>query len=348
MRLKTLVSFFLLPSFFLLATDLLKEDLTIDERSKLIIPLYDLPDNVEWKDITDAVIKNPTTSEDSKHAILAHKRTIILFKYPSDDLFIKAFLSFTPNPEHHPLLILFRGGNRNFALLNPGIAFATYGDYTVVSSALRGGVSQGTDEFGGKDVDDVKNLIDYLPTISKKIGIALHPHCTFMLGPSRGGLEMFLTLAKYQGLQQKIDKVATLSSILDLHEQIKDRPLDMKTMFESDFGMTKANEEDWIEKRNPLNSVSKLSPSLPILIVQGTNDPRINLKEGYNMVEALQKSGRKVDYWEVPGGGHTLSNISTMPDSLAHWFESNLNCYGKDSRVYTQKGKQNDGQPKGN
>ena len=72
--------------------------------------------------------------------------------------------------------------------MNPGIIFATYKDYTVISSTLRGGISEGKDEFGGADIDDMKNLMSFIPVLAKELGIELHPGCVFMLGPSRGRL----------------------------------------------------------------------------------------------------------------------------------------------------------------
>ena len=106
--------------------------------------------------MTDRVLASRDTSEESKRSIRAFNRRIIVFKYPSDGLIIEGFLSYTPNPEHHPLLILYRWGDQDFALMNPGVIFATYKDYTVISSTLRGGISEGKDEFGGSDVDDMQ------------------------------------------------------------------------------------------------------------------------------------------------------------------------------------------------
>ena len=199
------------------------------------------------------------------------------------------FFSYTPHPEYHPLLILYRWGNMNFALMNPGVDFATYRNYTVISSTLRGGVSEEKDEFGGADVDDMKNLMEFLPSLSKELGIELHPSCVFMLGPSRGGLEMFLTLARFPELQNRVNKVVSLSGILDLHRLIQDRPDDMKKMFQNSFGLENGSKgEAWIAKRDPLNAVPYLKKSLPILIVQGTDDQRIDLAEGRKMRQTFR------------------------------------------------------------
>jgi dipeptidyl aminopeptidase/acylaminoacyl peptidase len=299
----------------------------IENYSKRIQQFYELEEHEKWRDITEKVLSSFDTDKESKESIRNYHRRIIVFKYPSDGLWIKGFLSYTPQPDHHPLLILYRWGNEDFALMNPGEIFATYGNYTVISSTLRGGVSEGKDEFGGADVDDMKNLMDFLPELAKELSIQIHPSCVFMLGPSRGGLEMFLTLARFPELQKRVNKVVALSAALDLHRLINDRPKDMKMLFKNHFGLQEGVKgEDWIAKRDPLNTIPSLRKSLPILIIQGTADNRVSLEEGYHMAHDLQKEGHRVDYWEVPGGNHVLMNTPNIMNDIARWLESNSSC----------------------
>lgn len=303
------------------------ENQRIQDDSDAIQKLYELGKDENWRDITQEVLASSDTSSESQESINTWHRRIIVFKYPSDGLWIKGFLSYTPNPAYHPLLILYRWGNMNFALMNPGVDFATYRNYTVVSSSLRGGVSEGKDEFGGADVDDMKNLMEYLPKLSKELGIELHPPCVFMLGPSRGGLEMFLTLARFPELQNHVNKIVSVSGILDLHRLIQDRPDDMKKLFMNQFGLESGTKgEAWIAKRDPINTVPFLKKSLPILIVQGTADNRVNLAEGHHMVKKLEANRNQVDYWEIPGGNHALMNTPHIMSSIARWLESNSAC----------------------
>jgi len=69
----------------------------------------------------------------------------------------------------------------------------------------------------------------------------------------------------------------------------------------------------------------KLSKSgeLPILIIQGTNDDRVSLEEGYAMVDKLQSAGSKVTYWEIKGGRHCLNNVTNRTRLILNWLESN-------------------------
>ncbi len=300
-----------------------QENQKILDISERMTHFYDLKNNEDIKDITEQVLESPDTKPDVKEEIKAYHRRIYLFRYPSDGLSIKGFVSLPAGPACHPLLVLFRWGNRNFALFNPGLDMANYRDYAVISSTLRGGVSEGQDEFGGTDIDDMKNLIAFYPQLANKLHACPRPTHLYMLGPSRGGLEMFLMLARYPQLQNKVEKIVALSSILDLHRQITDRE-DMKTMFMHDFGLSADNAETWIKQRDPLETVPYLRKSLPILIIQGTKDQRVDLEEGHHMVEKLQEHGNPVTYWELEGGNHTLRNIPHLMDDIGHWLESPL------------------------
>src|SRR5437588_11407714 len=117
---------------------------------------------------------------------------------------------------------------------------------------------------------------------------------------------MFLTLARYPELQDHFNKIVSLSGILDLELQMETRP-DMKEMFQNVFGIKPGfNDKDWINRRNPLLTVPFIKKDLPILIIQGAKDIRINLEEGHHMMQKLQEHGNNVSYLEVPDGSHTL------------------------------------------
>lgn len=306
---------------------LLDEDAQIAAVSTGIEQYYQLGPNENWRDITQEILTSTYTSEEAKASIISHQRKIFAIRYPSDDLWIKGFISFTPKAKNQPTLMLFRSGNRKFALPFPGDDLATIGDYTIISSTLRGGINKGQDEFGGKDVDDIKNLIDFLPTLSKELNFTSESKCLFMIGPSRGGLEMFVTIAHNPDLQRRVTKIVALSSILDLHEQITSRPTDMKQMLIRDFGYKDGPAgETWIAQRDPLKMVSHIRQSLPILIIQGTADNRVALDEGYHMLKVLRGTGHQVDYWEIKNGNHTLTNFHQLTSALSTWLTANTNC----------------------
>lgn len=204
---------------------------------------------------------------------------------------------------------------------HPATDFTCIRGYTVIATAYRGGVSEGEDQFGGDEVNDVQNLMDYIPVLEQKLGLQFSPSKIFMLGQSRGGMEMFLALGRSPTLQGQITKAASLSGLLDMNECMRDRG-DMRQMFINCFGLIPGvNEEEWVKLRDPINTVANIRKDLPFLIIQGANDIRVGLNEAQNMINQLKENGSNVEYLEVPNGDHCLSNLPNRMDLIADWFE---------------------------
>lgn len=273
----------------------------------------------DLKEVTEEVLKDTDIKESKKKDIIATGRRFFVFKYPSDGFLVKGTISFVSNNSKKPLLLFLRGGNRFFALTHPASDFMCIKDYTIISTTYRGGVSEGVDEFGGQEVNDVHHLIRYVPALQEKIGISINANEIYLLGGSRGAMEMFLALSRSEELQRLAKKAVSLSGLLDIRACIRQRP-DMLEMFQSDFGLE--NEEEWIPSRDPIEAVSNIRNDLPFLIVQGTEDIRTSLEEGYHMLQKLQEQGNPVTYLEVPGGDHCLANQPNRMDLITDWFES--------------------------
>lgn len=325
--------FFIIISSFNCALLIGKETYKLDEESrdreyeklrKLYVEyakFYELPVGVELKDITDDLLQSPYVQDAQKKSIQQSNRRIFIFTYPSDELKIKGLISFLPDSQSHPLLVYLRGGNRTFGIPNPGSDLMCFEHYTVISTMYRGGVSEGEDEFGGSDVNDVKNLIDFIPELESKLNLKLQEQKRYLLGASRGGMQMFLTLARFPRLQDYFSKIVSLSGALDMRQCIASRP-DMEEMFITDFGLEKGkNEDDWINKRDPQLTVDHIQSQLPILIIQASDDNRVSLADGYNMVSKLQMAGKNVTYWEIEGAQHCLSNIEGRVNLILNWLD---------------------------
>lgn len=331
MKLKTfLIYFFSLFAAFQFPIDAVEEETRQEalereakimlEKAERISTLYDLPEGQDLMDITDRLLASPYVFEEYKESIISSGRQIFVFTYPSDGLKIKAFISFVPGVDR-PVVMLQRGGNKKFGLPNPANDLSTFQDNTVICTSLRGGISEGQDEFGGADVNDVKNLVEYFSELEKKLKVNLQNQKMYMVAYSRGGMEMFLALARFPELQNRVAKIVSLSGMLDMRHNIEDRS-DMKEMFIEDFGLNETNYEEWINLRDPLLTASKIRPDLPILIVQGTADIRVTLEEGFHMVDALQAHGSAVIYWEFDGGEHCLRNRPDILELVFCWLES--------------------------
>lgn len=284
---------------------------------------YDLAPDETYRDITQELLASPDTTDVHKALIQKDERRIVVFRYPSDGFEVKGYLSFVPSYSESPLLVFLRGGNCILGLMNPANDFSLMKNYTVLGTAYRGGISQGQDEFGGEEVNDVKNLIAHIPQLQADLEIDLQPSKKYILGGSRGGMEMFLALERSTFLQSYFDKAVSLSGPTDLRLTIKYRA-DMKNMFIRAFGLRLGeNEEEWLDRRSPLKHAHLLRKDLPILLIQGTEDHRTHLDHGRHMLNQLTQQGNQVTYWEIEGATHCLSNIPNRTEKIAAWFDSN-------------------------
>ena len=235
--------------------------------------------------------------------------------YLSDGLRVKGFVLTPRGGTRLPVIVFNRGGCKNFgALTKPAVAewlapFADWG-YVVVASQYRGnGGSEGKDEFGGRDVNDILNLlraVDSLPRAdATRIGI---------WSESRGGLMTYLVLARTDRIRAAVISSAPtdLSTIAPYRKAI--RPADdfeefcLRDAIPS-YDRDKARE---LVARSAIRWAEQLSKTTPILLFQGTADWRSDPQQTLDMAQALLKLRRPYRLVVFEGGSHELSE---------HWEE---------------------------
>lgn len=295
-----------------------------EELKKLYIEyakFYEMPPEVEIKEVTEELLTSPLVKEAQKQDIKNFNRKVFIFIYPSDGLKVKGLISLVPDSQNNPLIVFLRGGNRLFGIVNPGSDLMCPKQYTVIATMYRGGVSEGKDEFGGDDVNDVQNLMNFIPELESKLGVKFQNQKVYLIGNSRGAMQMFLALTRFPELQSRFSKIVSLSGLLDMNQFIASRP-EMEEAFIKDFGLEKGvNEEQWINKRDPILTVTHIKKELPILVIQVKDDIRVSLEEGYHMVQKLQSAGNNVTYWEIENGKHCLGDREDRTKLILNWFE---------------------------
>jgi len=171
---------------------------------------------------------------------------IYKFTYLSNNHNVIGFLvqpkSFQESQTKEPCIIYNRGGSQGFgfidqvALFGQKIGGLALQGYSVMTTQYSGcGGSQGVDQFGGQDLEDVLNLkiiLDQLVLIdSSNIG---------MYGHSRGGLMTYMCLAQVNWIKAAVAGAAPS----DMSTQIVQRP-DLKiktaTMFNTPMAKLKIN-----------------------------------------------------------------------------------------------------------
>lgn len=249
--------------------------------------------------------------------------------YLSDGLNIKGYLAVPKADSLYPCVIYCRGGNREFGMITEEYAEKTLGNiakwgYIVIATQYRGVAGgEGKEEFGGKDINDVLNLIDVLATIPKadtsRIG---------MYGFSRGGMMTYIALSK----TDKIDAAIIHSGASDLFETEMKRP-NMARIFSELIPDYSTDREAELTARSAIHWVEKLNKNTPILLLHGGSDWRVNPQQAIDMAEKLSELGHPSRFVFFKNGSHSLKENSEEMNSITRdW----LNRYVRDQKEFRE------------
>ena len=144
-------------------------------------------------------------------------------------------------------------------------------------------------------VKDIGALFDWIATQPD-----LDADRVAVSGGSYGGYMVLATAVHYSDrIKAVVDRVG-ISNFVTFLENTQDYRRDRRRV---EYG----DERDplmraHLEKISPLNNVGKIK--VPILIMQGENDPRVPVTESEQMVEALREQGNTVWYMKALNEGH--------------------------------------------
>ncbi len=305
-RSHALILFLLLTFESLLSQDgniLSRERIDLMQRSELTNIIFDYKDG-------DRYIKPEL---DYLKEVVTEKIT-----YSSDGLKVTGYLAYPIDSLSCPVIIYNRGGNREFGSLNSAkialiLAKLAGSGYVVIGSQYRGtDGSEGMEEFGGKDVNDVLNLlplIDKLPNADpERIGI---------YGWSRGGMMTYLTL-----MQTERFKAAVVGGgLTDLMMMKETRP-EMEDVFLDLIPAYLENKEKSLGERSAITQVERICKTTPILILHGTSDWRVVPQMAIEFSEKLLQ--HKIPYRLVlfEGGDHGILEYREKVDKMVvEWFD---------------------------
>lgn len=248
--------------------------------------------------------------------------TIEKITYLSDGLKVKGYLAKPKKEGNYPCIIYNRGGNKEFGKLNSRKALfilarlASWG-YTVAASQYRGNDGgEGQEEFGGKDINDVLNLMPLFETIknadTSKMGI---------YGWSRGGMMTYLTLTKTNKF-----KVAVVGGALsDLVKWPSTRNDTIESVYFNNIPNYTIDDIHKLKERSAIHQVKKISKTTPILMVHGTADWRVTPEMALDLSKAFIKHRVPHRLVMFEGGNHGLSEHNDEVDALVkQWFDDYL------------------------
>jgi dipeptidyl aminopeptidase/acylaminoacyl peptidase len=240
--------------------------------------------------------------------------------YLSDGLKIKGYLAYPKENagKKFPCIIWNRGGYENKGAIDKFSARGMYGliaswGYVVFASQYRGNAgSEGKEELGGNDVNDILNLIplaDELDFADKdKWG---------MEGWSRGGMMTYLALLKNPNFKCAV-LVGAISNIKDYVETSDNRnSIYKKIIGEKDF-------EKKLEERAIINFADKL-PKIPYLLMHGKSDETIPVEQTISIAKKFDELDYKYELKLFDGGDHYLKRHRKEVDEMRKiWFEKYL------------------------
>lgn len=222
-----------------------------------------------------------------------------------------------PASEKLPCIIYNRGGSGEFGAIDSASLFlplarmAQWG-YVVITTQYSGnGGSEGADEFGGKDMEDVLNLYKVLQTYPladvKKIG---------MYGGSRGGMMLYLSLVKVKWIKAAV----SVYGVANLVRGAKERP-EMNEVMKKMFGGSLAEKK----KRSAVFWAHLFPKKIPLLIMHGLADWRVSPLDSLDL-------SRKLYECQVPhrlvlfeGNDHGLTeNKKESNEMIKKWFDDYL------------------------
>ena len=247
---------------------------------------------------------------------------VISIIYKSKDLLIHGFIYKKINlKENSPVVIYCRGGNNNKTMkigeIVPGSVFnkpifnMIQKNIIVFVSNLRGSSrSQGEDEFGGKDVDDIINLYP----IIKKYKIS-NENKISLFGWSRGCTSALLVSKKVKWIKS----IILISGNYDYSIDKKFRPNYHKKLIE----YFKLSEDDF-QKLSAINWVNEI-PNVPILLLHGNNDDAVSVVNSLKL--AIHLFHHKISYKLVvyQDGDHSLRKyIDQVNNEINNHFDNHI------------------------
>ncbi len=236
-----------------------------------------------------------------------------------DGLNINAYLTLPVGvpPKNLPMVLFVHGGpwardtwgynayaqwfaNRGYAVLQPNFRGSTgYGKKFL---------NAGNKQWGLKMHDDLIDAVDW----AIKEGVA-NPKKVAIMGGSYGG---YAALAAVTYTPEKFAASVDIVGPSNLKTLIGSIPpywKPMRAIFDVRMGnVDDPKDAELIKAASPLFKADKIVR--PLLIGQGANDPRVNVKESEQIVDAIEKNKGSVTYVLYPDEGHGFARPENRID----------------------------------
>jgi dipeptidyl aminopeptidase/acylaminoacyl peptidase len=237
-----------------------------------------------------------------------------------DGLTIHGYLTLPKGrePKNLPLVVNPHGGPwaRDDWGFDPEVQFLANRGYAVLQMNFRGSTGYGRKFFeagfkqwGGTMQDDVTDGVNWVI----KQGIA-DPKRVAIYGGSYGGYAVLEGLLKTPDLYAAGVDYVGVSNLFTFLNTIPPYWKPELDMFHEMVGDPEKDKE-WFKEHSPALNADKIKT--PLFVAQGEKDPRVNINESNQIVEALRKRGVAVEYMVKPNEGHGFHNEENRFDFYA-------------------------------
>lgn len=235
-----------------------------------------------------------------------------VFVYESDGILVEGVMVRPKNTVADaklPVVIYNRGGNAKGGTLVYGavqhsiMPLAELG-YIVIASQYRGAKGFPTkvkeqiqlDQFGGADVNDIKNLLPIINGMSDADSERIA-----MVGASRGGMMSYLAVRD----MPQIKALIVEAGVADIEASLAVRP-EMENIYSRFIPNYASEKTAQLQARSVLHWLDKLPPQLPILLLHGDKDVRVEVVQSQTLAKALAEKGQPYKLVVYPGADHGL------------------------------------------
>ena len=228
-----------------------------------------------------------------------------------DGLTIHGYLTLPKGRDPHnlPVVVNPHGGPwaRDGWIFNPEVQFLANRGYAVLQVNYRGSTGYGRKfweasfkQWGGTMQDDITDGVKWL--IAQ--GIA-DPKRIGIYGGSYGGYAVLEGLVKTPDLYAAGVDYVGVSNLFTFLQTIPPYWKPYLAMMHEMVGDPETDKA-WFEAHSPALNADKIVT--PLLVAQGAKDPRVNIAESNQIVEALKRRGIEVEYLVKENEGHGFRN----------------------------------------
>lgn len=255
-----------------------------------------------------------------------------LFHYPTFDLDgeeqrkVPAFIYKPKSDGPHPVIIYVHGGPESQYRPSFSSTFQMWVaelGAAVIAPNIRGSTGYDNEyltlDDGTRREDAVKDIGALLDWIEQQP--ELDANRVAIYGASYGGYIVLASAAQYSDRLKAGVDVVGISNLVTFLENTEDYRRELRRR---EYGDEREPEmRAFLEKISPLNQVGLIK--IPLLVVQGRNDPRVPASESEQIVSALRERGQPVWYIEALNEGHGYER------------KENINVYEQAAVLFLQK-----------